>query len=244
MKATQTLFFSTACFGFGVLLLATVASSEPKPQAVSPAGTGAMPVGSSTATSPVTTTAPTSTTPVGQPPDERRTHTQAAITLKVLNQTEARQKVEAAAKAMGGFPTLVSDTELRLKVPPRQLSTLLDQISAEGLVIEKSLTREDLTLELAKLEGQLESKHAILAELRSFFDGSDVAATLQIERSMTDLVNELEAVKGALRVLRDRSTWASVHVSFQFRERQRIESVTSEFDWLNTVNLERFLGEF
>lgn len=244
MKAIQTLFFSTACFGLGVLLLATVASSEPKAQAASPAGTGVTPVGSSTAASPGTTAVPTVTTAVGQPPGERRTHTQAAITLKVLNQTEARQKVEAAAKALGGFPTLVSDTELRLKVPPQHLSTLLDQVSAEGLVIEKSLTREDLTLELAKLEGQLASKHAILAELRSFFDGSDVAATLQIERSMTDLVNELEAVKGALRVLRDRSTWASVHVSFQFRERQRLESVTSQFDWLNTVNLERFLGEF
>jgi hypothetical protein len=177
-------------------------------------------------------------------PAGRRTALIANLTLKVVNPKEARKALEERTKALGGFPILVSDDDLRLKVPPARLSALLDTAADQGLVIEKSLERADLTLEIAKLESQLESKRAILAELRGFFDGSDVAATLQIEQSMTELVNELESVKGQLRVLHDRASWAVVDVAFQFKERQRLTDVTSPFDWLNTVNLPRFLAEF
>jgi hypothetical protein len=182
--------------------------------------------------------------PPNTEPAGRRAALVSALTLKVINPKEARAALEQQAKALGGYPVLVTDQELRLKLPPAQLSSLLDAAAKHGLVIEKSLERADLTLEIAKLESQLTSKRAILAELRGFFDGSDIAATLQIEQSMTALVDELESVKGRLRVLHDRADWAVVHIAFQFKERQRIADVTSPFEWLNSVSLPRFLSEF
>ena len=61
---------------------------------------------------------------------------------------------------------------------------------------------------------------------------------------MTALVTELEGVKGALRVLYDRARWAVVKVDFDTAERQHTNYVNSQFEWLNSVNLERFLEEF
>lgn len=182
--------------------------------------------------------------PTSNEPTGRHTALVANLTLKVVNPKETRKALEQQTRELGGYPVFVTDQRLRLKLPPSHLSALLDAAGKQGLVIEKSLERADLTLEIAKLESQLTSKRSILAELRSFFDGSDVAATLQIEQSMTELVNELEAVKGQLRVLHDRSSWAVVEIAFQFKERQRTSDVTSPFEWLNSVTLPRFLSEF
>jgi hypothetical protein len=174
----------------------------------------------------------------------RHTALVASVTLKVINPTETRQRVQQKALERGGFAVIVTDRELSLKLPPQALSALLEEVADSGLVIEKSLERQDLTLEVAKLEAQLKSKQAILTELRDFFDGSDVGATLRVEKSMMEIVDELEHVKGSLRVLYERASWSVVHVHFQFKERRRLTDIESPFEWLNSVKLERFLEEF
>jgi hypothetical protein len=168
----------------------------------------------------------------------------ASLVVKVSSATDTVVELRQYVATIGGFPSLITNNELVLKIPPEHLSAALARIGKAGLVMQKSLAREDLSLDIAKLEGQLESKRAILAELRRFFDTSDVAATLAIEKNMTDLVVELESVKGKLRVLRERAQWVVIQVNFQFKPRDRVTHVVSPFQWLNTVNLERFLAEF
>jgi len=178
------------------------------------------------------------------PRDGRMTGLISRMVLKVINPEDARTALTEKAKELGGFPILVTDDSIEFKIPPESLSVILAYAAEQGLVVEKSLEREDLTQEIAQLEGQLKSKRDILRKLRSFFDDSNVQATLRIEQTMTDLVNEMENVKGRLRVLNERSRWARVDVSFQFKQRDRIIYVNSPFEWLNTVNLDRFLEEF
>ncbi len=220
----------------------------PTPSASAPASTaGTAPPATGTASASGTAPPVSGTAPTTNPPpidEQRQTALVAQMTLKVKNATDARKNVVAAVRKRGGYPMLVTDTGVELKLPPAALSDFLEWLGKRGLVVDKSMERADLTLDIAKLEGQLKSKRTILAELRSFFDSSDVEATLQIERSMADLVGEIEAVKGALRVLRDRSEWALVSVSFQFRKRERIEYAKSQFEWMNSVKLDRFLQEF
>jgi hypothetical protein len=174
----------------------------------------------------------------------RQTALLAVMTLKVINPTEVRNKLEEKAAELGGFPVLITDDFLTLKVPPDKLSDMLQLAADEGLVIEKTLERQDLTESIAQLEGRLKSKLEILRRLRGFFDDSNVSATLRIEQTMTDLVAEIEDVKGQLRVARERARFAVVDISFQFKKRDRIIYVHSPFDWLNTVNLDRFLEDF
>ncbi len=179
-----------------------------------------------------------------EPLDSRRTALVSRMLLKVINPVDARTVISEEAAKIGGFPILVTDSEIYLKVPPRKMSAMLEVAAKEGLVVEKSLDRKDLTQEISQLEGQLKSKRKILAKLRGFFDDSNVQATLRIEQTMTDLVTEIERVKGQLRVARDRAQWAVIEISFEFRQRDRIIYVNSPFEWLNTVNLDHFLEEF
>jgi len=174
----------------------------------------------------------------------RATALTAQVVLKVVHPEQARKELLVDLERLGGFAVLVSDVELRAKVPPERIGAALDAVARRGLVVEKSLAREDLTQSIAQLEARQRSKQDIFRRLRRFLDDSDVGATLQIERQMTAIVSEVEQVAGQLRVERDRAQWAVVAVAFQFRERERIVYVHSPFQWLNSVDLDRFLGEF
>ena len=164
--------------------------------------------------------------------------------VKVVNPEEARAEIEAEVKALGGFVTFFNSRSISVKLPPKALSVFADKVAEKGNVLEKTLDREDLTLQIAEAEGILKSKREILARTRKFLDDSDVPATLEIERTMTGLVMEIEDVRGRLRVLNDRSNFATADVSFEFRERDKIVYVRSPFEWLNSVDLGRFNEEF
>jgi hypothetical protein len=174
----------------------------------------------------------------------RRTSLESHLILKVINPDDARATLEKKVSELGGFPMLVEDASLVIKVPPEKLSEMITFIAEQGLVLEKTLERADLTQEIARLEGQLKSKKEMLGRLRGFFDDSNTEATLRIEQTMTSIVAEIEQIKGQLRVAEERAKWAIVDISFQFHERDKIVYVSSPFEWLNSVSLDRFLEEF
>lgn len=169
---------------------------------------------------------------------------QATLMVKVVHPEEVRRAAIERARAVGGFATLVTDAELHLKVPPEELNATIDGLAASGLVLQKTLQRDDRTEHIAQLEAKLRSKTEILTRLRTFLDDSNVQATLQIERSMTQLVAEVESLRGELTVERSSVQHARVVARFDFHREGRITYVRSPFEWLNTVDLDRFLAEF
>jgi len=175
---------------------------------------------------------------------KRRSAVTARATVKVIHPIEVRKALIARAKALGGFLTLVTNQRLVLKVPPQKADILVAAAAAHGFLLERSIEREDLTERIGQLEAQRRSKREILKKLRGLLERGGVRATLDVERSMTRLVAELETVEGQLRVAKDRSRWAVVDLSFQYRQRARSRSVRSPFGWVNTVDLERFLNDF
>lgn len=174
----------------------------------------------------------------------RATASTARITLKVVHPDEVRRALQAAAEPLGGFPVLVEDRRLILKVPPEALPQMVEAATGAGLVMEKALERADLTGEIAQLEALLRSKEAIFVRLRTLVDDADAQATLRIEKTMSSLVAEMEGIAGKLRVERARARHAVVDISFQFRQRQRIVYVRSPFEWLNSVDLGQFDARF
>jgi len=162
----------------------------------------------------------------------------------VVHPGEVRRALLAAADPLGGFAVLVEDRRLVLKVPPAALPKLIEAATGAGVVMEKTLERADLTGEIAQLEALLRSKESIFVKLRTLVDDADAQATLRIEKTMSDLVAEMEGIAGKLRVERARARHAVVDISFQFRQRQRIVYVRSPFDWLNSVDLGQFDARF
>jgi len=161
-----------------------------------------------------------------------------------LNPEDTKVSLKAEFKKIGGFATSVTDEAIVFKVPPEKLNPALEVIARHGMMLEKSIEREDLTQQMATLEGQLRSRLEVLERLRGFFDGAGFEATLDIENNMTSLVMEIEQVKGSLRVLSDRSKYTVIYVSFQFVSRDRLIYTRSPFEWLNTVGIDAVAEEF
>ena len=179
-----------------------------------------------------------------QPKTERAASIRINIVLKVLNPDKVRTAIKNEALNLNGYPAYMGDSSIMIKIKPEKLEQALSLFTAHGVVIEKDLDRRDLTMEIAQLEGSLSSKEEILKKMRTFFDSSDLNSTLDIERNMNQIVNEIENIKGSLRVLKDSAKWSVIDIFFQFRERENIRYVSSPFNWLNSANTEDFLENF
>ena len=194
------------------------------------------------------------TTPVGLPgaptrADEgeranRLTSITATLVLKVAHPDQVRKQAVDLAKAVGGFPTLVTDTQLDLKVPPAQVEPLLAQLAQAGLVMGRTLQRSDRTETIVDLQARLKTKREVFQRLRTFLDDSNVAATLKVERSMSQLVSDLESLRGQLDLEEAAVRHATVRIGFQFRHEKRVDDVRSPFEWINSVDLDRFMDAF
>ncbi len=176
--------------------------------------------------------------------EQRQTALEAKVLLKVVHPAKVRKLLMDKAASLGGHHTQVTDHSLQIKVPPQHLSSFLRYVGEQGLLLEKTISRADLTEGLAKQEGRLRSKQGIFVKLREFFDGSNLMATLEIERNMRQLVQEMEQIKGQLRVLRSRASHAAVNIRFNYHQRKKLIYVRSPFQWLNSVGLDRFISEF
>lgn len=174
----------------------------------------------------------------------RQTAIVATLTLKVAHPDQVRKQAIDLAKQLGGFPTLVTDTQLDLKIPPQHVDALLTELGHAGLVLGRTLQRGDRTEIIADLQARLKTKREVFQRLRTFLDDSNVAATLKVERSMSALVSDLENLRGQLEMEEQSVRNAVVRVSFQYRREARIDEVRSPFDWLNTVDVERFMRDF
>src|SRR5436305_1090035 len=93
----------------------------------------------------------------------RATAASAQLVVKVVHPDEARKAIAARAEALGGHLALATNERLRLKVPPAGLSDVMAMAASRGYVLERSLTREDVTEEIAELEGRQRSKDDVLA---------------------------------------------------------------------------------
>jgi hypothetical protein len=199
------------------------------------------------AAAPTSTAAPSVTTPTAAPATAapaRATAAVAGLVVKVVHLDEARKAIAARAEALGGHVSLATNDRLKLRVPPAGVADLMEFAAGRGYALERTLTREDVTEPIAELEGRLRSKDEMLARLRPLLRDSSAAATLDIERTMTGIVEELERAKGELRVLRDRARFATVDVAFRFPRKEPVERTRSPFEWLNSVDLDRFLADF
>jgi hypothetical protein len=174
----------------------------------------------------------------------RQTAIDASLTLKVAHPDQVRHQVLEWVKQAGGYPTLVSDARLDLRVPPQQVEALVTQISQSGLVLARTLQRNDRTEVIADLQARLRTKRDIFHRLRAFLDDSNVSATLKVERSMTALVTDLERLRGELEVEEANVRNAAIRVTFQFHQERHVDQVVSPFAWLNTLDLEQFMGNF
>jgi hypothetical protein len=179
-----------------------------------------------------------------KPADERLSIILAILTLKVIHPDEVRKAAVQKVEDLGGFPKRVTAQLLDVDVPHDQLEDYLNWLQGQGIVLSKGVQRADRTTELVELEASLRTKREMLQRLRVLFAEASTDATLQIERSMNALVDQIERQQGQLGQLQAATGMAHVQVAFQYRPKQELRHVRSPFAWLETVDIPSFLRRF
>jgi len=168
-----------------------------------------------------------------------------SLVLNVADRVAAADALTARAEALGGYFSLRREDAVVLRVPNEALTALLAETQALGQVLQRNHNARDVTFELEEKRTLLASREAVLKRYFEVLGDAGPQAVVTVERQMTQLIADIETLKGALLLLEHNMAYAEVAVSFQFRERRPPErDGTSSFAWLNSVNLVDLIGEF
>ena len=122
----------------------------------------------------------------------------AALSIVVNDVDDGRAALTRIAQEAGGYLQQVSGNSVTIRVPADRFTAVLETVAGLGQVIDRALTAQDVTDELALLE-----------------QAKTVEETLAIEKELGRLNEEIERYEGRLKLLRDRVALSTITVTFE-----------------------------
>ncbi|TFH06165.1 MAG: DUF4349 domain-containing protein [Spirochaetales bacterium] len=146
------------------------------------------------------------------------------------------------AERAGGYYTLRSLEAVILRIPPDRLAELREMIESGGdTIVYYRPGTVDVQQELSQVEAAITSRTEALERVLAYMDDSDVVATLAFERELRSLNGEIEAFTGRRRSLLSSVTYAYVTIALSSRQSSIPSQLPSSFEWINTIDLYRFI---
>jgi hypothetical protein len=171
------------------------------------------------------------------------TRVMASLVIAVDQREEAADAAVAEAERLGGWFQSRTLAYVSLRIPVDASEALVDVVSSQGKVLDRSLSREDVSQQLADLRARLKAREEVLDRYDAVLATASVKAILSVEQQILQAIQHVERLKGQIRVLEQQANFAAVDVSFQFRDRQApANDGTSSFAWLNTLDVQRVIA--
>lgn len=195
--------------------------------------------------SPVSLAAPEAAPPSEKVAPPGDSQVQASLVLKVAQRDAAADAIIAKNAELGGYFSTLASQQVVLRVPVAATDTLLGYAGTLGVVVQKGFSRSDRTSTLSDLRARLAAREDVLERYYEVLGGAHADAVVTVERQITSLIDEIERLEGQIRLLQNQVEYATVTVSFQFRERTAPRrDGQSSFPWLNTLNLSDLIEGF
>ncbi|MBN1959484.1 MAG: DUF4349 domain-containing protein [Deltaproteobacteria bacterium] len=168
-----------------------------------------------------------------------------SLVLKVTDRTQAADDLIKRNEELGGYFSQRQNDYVVLRVPHHALAKVIAMAESLGKVIQKTYNSTDVTFDIEEKRTLVASREAVLARYFKVLDGASLNAIVSIEHEMTQLIADIEQLRGSLNLIEHHVAFADLTVNFQFRERQPpIRDGSSSFAWLNTVNLIDLIEDF
>lgn len=163
----------------------------------------------------------------------------ASLVVAVAQQEAAAEAVVEQAEALGGWFQSRTPLAVSLRIPVASIDEMVAFAESQGKVVDKSLTRQDTSQELADLRGRLAAREKLLDEYYRVLAGANADSVVTVEYEIVGAIDQIEMLRGRIRMLEDQAAHARLDVSFQFRDRAAPASDgSSSFAWLNTLNVQ------
>ena len=169
-----------------------------------------------------------------------------SITLQLIasDADSTGRSIAQWADAVGGYFTFRSEQQVLIRIPPGRVPELRPYVAALGdTVVSYNPSAIDYREEMARNMAAITSRTEALNRILTFMDEADITATLSFERELRSLLQEIEYYTGQSRRIGNEVAFASATINLFSRQRSIPEQRPSTFDWINTVDLYRFLQE-
>lgn len=168
-----------------------------------------------------------------------------SLTIQVPDRDAGAAMVIAKAEALGGYFSTVTQEAVTLKVPAAKSRELIDFIKANWKPVQESYRTEDMAPSLDQLRARLKAKQELYDRFEKMLATADATDIIEVEAAASNLIGEIELLKGRLRAAQHRIDFASVAVNFKLLQRERPQDDgRSPFAWLNGLGLDNLFGGF
>jgi hypothetical protein len=168
---------------------------------------------------------------------------QANLALSVYEVEKGLDQVEAIAKKAGGYLVSRNANQIVVRVPADGFDGSLRAVLALGDVLQRDLQVEDVTAKVRDLEVRLKNAEAVRQRLVELLAGAvKTDDALAVERELARVTEEIEQMKGQLKLFREMVAFSTITVRFEAPHAENLDArFKLPFPWLDELGLSNLL---
>jgi hypothetical protein len=168
----------------------------------------------------------------------------AQLAMAVADVEASVQATQRLADEVGGYMLTMSANAITIRVPAKQFFPVLERLKALGQTLSKNVNAQDVTDEYVDLQLRLKNAEALRDRFVAILEkAANVKDTLEIERELNRVREEIERIKGRIAQLDKLIAYSTIEVAFTQAQARpaRVRRPQTPFPWLDQLGVETVL---
>jgi hypothetical protein len=145
----------------------------------------------------------------------------ASLELEVDKIDDVLKKVESIVEKNNGYIennslSLPENATFKIRIPSKQLNSILDQLAQLGIEKNRYISSEDVTEKYIDTEARLKNSISLRDRLKNILNKADkVSDILEIEKELTRIQSDIDSMEGILKSLKGKVDYATVDLQLK-----------------------------
>lgn len=178
-------------------------------------------------------------------PEDRKIVFAGQLQLQVPDPDAAEKEVRGIVEQAKGWVHKADGKVFTLRVPAASFQDVMERLSGIGKVIDRKMSGADVTEEFHDLNIRIENAEKVRRRLLELLDkAKDVAEALQVERELARLSEEIERMKGKLKLMSEQIAHSTIVVALHHTVPAACmpQAPSYPFPWIRRLGLEELMG--
>ncbi len=153
------------------------------------------------------------------------------------------ESLRKKADQVGGFVSYFNGKMLRMRVPAKNITTIIDLIKNSTFIQDTQLHSKNHSEDLISLKARLKAKNELLKQLYAIFKTVTMVQTLEVEQELNRYIGEIEDLKGKIRFIENQYAFAefTIYINYENYTPPASKVHVSHWSWINQLGLPQLL---
>ncbi|MBW1811164.1 MAG: DUF4349 domain-containing protein [Deltaproteobacteria bacterium] len=166
------------------------------------------------------------------------------FTIDVYEIRKAQKELVALVEGMGGYMQETSGNMVVVRLPAEKFALIEPELKKLGR-LDDSLTRiqaSDITARFVDTELRLKTKKKYLQTLTKMLEqAGTLKDKLEVQKEIARMIEEIESLEGALRLMKQQVALATVTVTFRLAHSGPKRTFRLPWGWLDALGIENLI---